>query len=255
LYVTSRSSPRNGGFNFFSPPIPGYGSSGGSEYGVETATDVEVGAKFKGRVAEMPARFNLAVYNLEVKNAQRVTYTVLYGALAAVTVNVPKTRVTGLELDGSINPATWLQLGGSFNLTDAKFTDNQVSVLGAPPVAFGPVPDLARRSGVAYAEFSSYVADELKLSLRAEGYGQSQSTFSSTGDTVNPGTTLPGYGLVNVRLTLDDQKAGWSVALVGRNLANKVYYVGGIGFGSLFTYNLAVPGSPRMGAVEARYRF
>ncbi len=255
LYLTSRSSTRNGGFNFFSPPIPGLGGDGGSEYGTETATDVELGAKFKGRVADMPVRLNVAVYNLKVKDSQRVTYAVLFGNLAAITVNVPKTRVTGLELDGSINPVSWLQLGGSFSLTDAKFTDNQVSVLGGDPVGFGPVPDTPRRSGAAYAEFGGNVMDQTRLALRLEAYGQSQSTFSSTGDSVNPGSTLPGYGLINARLSLESQNSGWSVAAVGKNLANKVYYVGGIGFGSLFTYNLAVPGMPRTFAVEARYKF
>lgn len=255
LYLTSRSSTRNGGFNFFSPPLPGFGANGGSEYGTERATDVELGAKFKGRLADMPARLNVAVYDLNVKDSQRVTYAVIFGNLAAITVNVPKSRVTGLEVDGSISPASWLQFGGSFSLTDAQFTDNKVSVLGGAPIAFGPVPDTPRRSGSAYAEFGRNVMDQTRLSLRLEAYGQSPSTFSSTGDSVNPGSTIPGYGLVNARLGLESENAGWSVAAVGKNLTNKVYYVGGIGFGSLFTYNLAVPGLPRTFALEARYKF
>lgn len=255
LYLTSRSSTRNGGFNFFSPPIPGFGADGGSEYRTETATDVEFGTKFKGRLADMPTRFNIAVYNLHVRDSQRVTYAVIFGNLAAITVNVPKSRVTGLELDGSINPAAWLQLGGSFSLTDAKFTDNQVSVLGGTPIGFGPVPDTPRRSGAAYAEVGGNLLDQTRLSLRLEAFNQSQSTFSSTGDSVNPGSTIPGYSLVNARVTLESLSSGWSVAAVGKNLADKVYYVGGIGFGSLFTYNLAVPGTRRTFAVEARYKF
>ena len=255
LYLTSRSSTRNGGFNFFSPPIPGFGSEGGSEYKTETATDVELGAKFKGRVGDMPARFNAAVYNLRVKDSQRVTYAVLFGNLAAITVNVPKTRVTGIELDGSISPASWLQVGANVSMTDAQFTDNQVSVLGGAPIGFGPVPDTPKRSGVVFAEVSGSVIEQTRLSFRVEGYGQSPSSFSSTANFANPGATVPGYGLVNARLALDSQNSGWSVAAVGKNLANKTYYVGGIGFGSLFTYNLAVPGLPRTFAVEARYKF
>jgi iron complex outermembrane receptor protein len=34
-----------------------------------------------------------------------------------------------------------------------------------------------------------------------------------------------------------------------------VYYTGGLGFGSLFTYNLAVPGLPRTYGVELSYHF
>jgi iron complex outermembrane receptor protein len=255
LYLASRRSTRNGGFNFFSPPIPGFGEQGGSEYDVETATDVELGLKFKGRIGDMPARLNAALYNLSVKDSQRVTYAVLFGALAAVTVNVPKTRVTGLEIDGSVSPTRWLQLGGSVSLSDPKFTSNSVRVLGGPPVEFGPVPDTPKRTGNVYAEISGSAFAETRASLRLDAYGQSKMTFSSTGDTVNPGTTVAGYGLVNARLALESAEGTWSVAAFGKNLADRVYYVGGIGFGSLFTYNLAVPGLPRTYGVEARYRF
>lgn len=211
--------------------------------------------KFRGRLGEMPARLNVAAYNLNVKDSQRVTYAVIFGNLAAITVNVPKSRVRGLEVDGSISPANWLQLGGSFSLTNAKFTDNQVSVLGADPIGFGPIPDTPKRAGSAYAEFGGNVMSDMRLALRLEGYAQSKSTFSSTGNSVNPGSTVPGYGLLNARLTLGNEDAGWSVAAIGKNLTDKVYYVGGIGFGSLFTYNLAVPGMPRTYALEARYKF
>jgi iron complex outermembrane recepter protein len=255
LYVHARSSVRNGGFNFFAPPLPGFGAEGGSEYDVETATDVEFGAKYRGDIGNMPARLNLAVYNLEVEDAQRVTYVQLFGAPAAVTVNVPKTRITGVEADGLINPIDWLTVGASVNYTDAEFTDNKVSVLGGDAVAFGPVPDVAEWSGTAYAEVGFPVGDSLRGSFRTEVFGQTEVTFSSTANTDNPGTTLPGYGLVNVRLGLDNEASGWTLAAIVKNVGDKEYYVGGLGFGSLFSYNLAVPGEPRTYQMELRYRF
>jgi iron complex outermembrane receptor protein len=254
LYLHARSSVRNGGFNFFAPPLPGLGSEGGSGYDVETATDIEFGAKYKGALGDMPARLNVAIYNLIVDDAQRVTYASLFGAPAAVTVNVPETTVRGIEADGIINPATWLTLGASVNYIDAEFTDNEVSVLGGPPVGFGPVPDVPEWSGSAYADFGFPVGD-LRGSFRAEVFSQTEVTFSSTADAENPGTTLPGYSLVNLRLGLDSADGSWSVAGLVRNAADKVYYVGGLGFGSLFTYNLAVPGEPRTYQMELRYRF
>jgi iron complex outermembrane receptor protein len=127
--------------------------------------------------------------------------------------------------------------------------------LGGPPVAFGPVPDTPRSSGMVYAEVSQELPSQTRLTLRLEGYGQSSSTFSSTGNTLNPGTTLPGYGQFNGRLTWSSDEHGWSVAAYGKNLTNKVYYTGGLGFGSLFTYNLAVPGLPRTYGVELSYHF
>jgi iron complex outermembrane receptor protein len=254
LYLHARSSVRNGGFNFFAPPLEGFGNEGGSEYDVETATDIEFGAKYKGALGDIPTRFNIAIYNLIVDDAQRVTYASLFGAPAAVTVNVPETTVRGVEADGIISPTSWLTLGASVNYTDAEFTDNQVSVLGGDPVAFGPVPDVADWSGTAYADFGFPVGD-LRGSFRAEVFSQTEVTFSSTADVANPGTTLPGYSLINLRLGLDSANGSWSVAGLVRNAADKVYYVGGLGFGSLFTYNLAVPGEPRTYQAELRYRF
>jgi iron complex outermembrane receptor protein len=116
------------------------------------------------------------------------------------------------------------------------------------------VPDVADWSGTAYADFGFPVGD-LRGSFRAEVFSQTEVTFSSTADVANPGTTLPGYSLINLRLGLDSANGSWSVAGLVRNAADKVYYVGGLGFGSLFTYNLAVPGEPRTYQAELRYRF
>lgn len=255
LYLTAQRSFRSGGFNFFSAPIPGLGNNGGSEYGPETATDVELGAKFQGRIAGMPARLNIALYNQWVDDAQRVTYAQVFGAPSAVTVNVPRTLIRGIESDGTLNLMSWLTLGSSLSYTDAAFTQNQVSVLGSAPVAFGPVPDVARWSGLAYSEVAIPLTADLRGSLRMEFYGQSASSFSSTANTLNPGTGIPGYGLLNFRLGVDQAKAGWSVSGNLKNALNKVYYVGGVGFGSLFTFNTIVPGDPRTWQVEARYHF
>ena len=256
VYLTAQRSFRSGGFNFFSAPLSGLGNRGGSEYAPETATDVELGAKFQGRLAGVPARLNIALYNQWVEDAQRVTYAEVFGAPSAVTVNVPRTLIRGIESDGTLNLLSWLSVGTSFAYTDAAFTQNQVSVLGSPNVAFGPVPDVARWSGVAYTEVGAPLGADLRGTLRMEFYGQTASTYSSTAGTVNPGTGIPGYGLLNFRLGLDPaSKAGWSLSANLKNALNKVYYVGGVGFGSLFTFNTVVPGDPRTWQVEARYHF
>jgi iron complex outermembrane receptor protein len=254
-YITAQRSFRSGGFNYFSAPLPGFGNTGGSEYGPETATDIELGIKFQGHVATLPTRLNLALYNQWIDNAQRVTYAQVFGAPSAVTVNVPRTLVRGLEGDWTVNPLSWVTLGGSAAYTNAAFTNNEVSILGAPPVGFGPVPDVARWSGVAYTELAAPLGADLRGTLRMEFYGQTASSYSSTANTLNPGTAIPGYGLLNFRLGVDEAKAGWSVSANLKNALNKVYYVGGVGFGSLFSFNTIVPGDPRTWQVEARYRF
>lgn len=255
LYAVSRRSFRSGGFNFFAPPLPGFGNQGGAEYKPETATDIEIGAKFKGDLGNAPVRLNIAAYNMWVKDIQRSNYVSIFGSLAGITVNVPKAQVTGVEIDGVIKPTRWLTLGGNVNATDARFTSNLVSVLGNPAVAFGPYPDTPKWSGVAFVEVAVPVTDRLRGSLRGDVYDQTATNFSSTGNTLNPGTRIPGYTLANFRLGIEDEQAGWSLSANLKNAFDRVYYVGGIGFASLFAVNTVIPGAPRTITVEARYKF
>lgn len=255
VYGVTRRSFRSGGFNFFAPPIPGFGAQGGGGYDAETATDVELGLKFKGEIAGVPARVNVAGYTMWVDDIQRSNYVQIFGNLVGLTVNVPKARIAGFELDGVISPTDWLSVGWAVNYTDAKFTENQVAVPDNPTVGYGPYPDAPEWTGNLYAAVNVPVAQKLQLTLRGDMYAQTSSWFSSTGDTLNPGTQIPGYGTANFQVGLEDPDAGWSVTANVKNAFDRTYYVGGIGFASLFAVNTVIPGAPRTYSVEARYRF
>ncbi len=254
LYVASRRSYKNGGYNGIENPVPGPGSSGGNEYGLETLTDVEIGLKYRGIVGTVPVTFNIAGYQNWIKDGQRVAYTLLGSTPAAVTVNVPRSKISGFELDTSIRPTNWLTLGGSLNYTDARFTDNLVSIGGGAPVAFGTYPDTPEWSGSVYGELNVPLTQTWTGSLRADAYSQSLFWFSSTGNN-NPGAHIDGYTLVNFRVGLEDTKTGLSIAAHLKNAFNRVYYVGGIATGELFQFNTVVPGAPRTFMAEAKLKF
>jgi iron complex outermembrane receptor protein len=253
LYAANRRSYRHGGLNGLVNPFPTFTDDGGAIYRTEAVTDAELGIKHQGR-GPIPYHINLAVYQNWIKNAQRVAYTLVTGAPAAVTVNVPKARVRGVELDGQVSPTEWLTIGGQLNYTDAKFTDNLVSVAGGAPVEFGTYPDTPKWSGAAFAEVTVPVQDNIDVTLRGDVFAQTSNFFSSTGN-LNPGAKIPGYEVVNFRIGLGDSEAGWSLAGIVKNAFKKVYYVGGVALGELFQTNSAVPGDPRTFLVEARYRF
>lgn len=255
VYGVSRRSFRSGGFNFFAPPLPGFGNDGGSQYRPETATDVEIGGKYQGYVAGARFRINLAAYTMTITNVQRVNYVQVLGSLAGITVNVPEARVRGIELDSTISPTNWLNIGGALTYTDAKFTKDQVSVLGNPAVSFSTYPDTPGWSGSVFIEGTADLGSLLKGSLRADGYAQTSSYFSSTGKTLNPGTQISGYFVANFRAGVDVKESGLSFAVNLKNAFNRTYYVGGIGFTSLFSTNTVVPGDPRTILGEVRFRF
>jgi len=254
LYAVTRRSNRSGGFNFYAPPVPGFGNQGGGEYRPEIATDVELGLKYRGNVG-IPVRFNLAAYQMWIKDIQRSNYVSIFGSLAGITVNVPKARVRGFEADGSIQPARWLTLGGSANFTDAKFTDNLVSVLGNPAVAFSTYPDTPKWSGTVYADAWTPVGHGMRLVLHGDVYGQTSTYFASTAATLNPGAQLPGYTLANFRIAIEKETQGWSLGVNLKNAFNRVYYVGGVAFSSLLGVNTAIPGDPRTVLVEGKIKF
>lgn len=253
VYLKQRRSYRHGGLNGLVKPFPTFTDQGGTIYRTEALTDVELGLKQQGR-GSIPYHINAALYQNWISKAQRVAYTLVGVSPAAVTVNVPKARVRGVELDGDISPIEWLTIGGQLNYTNAKFTDNLVSVAGGAPVEFGTYPDVAKWSGAAFANVTVPLSDRYDVSMRGDIYAQSKVYFVSTAN-LNPGAVLPGYSLVNLRVQISDNDTGFSLAGIVKNLTKKGYWVGGVALGELFQTNSAVPGAPRTWMLEARYKF
>src|SRR5690606_13691293 len=62
---------------------------------------------------------------------------------------------------------------------------------------------------------------------------------------------LPGYGVANLRVDLEDGEAGWTLGLWVRNLLNETY-VTRVKHDGLFSY-MEMFGEPRSWGVESRY--
>lgn len=254
-YAKARRGFRSGGFNFYAPPLRGTGNDAGAAYGQESAQDFELGLKFKGDLGTVPTRLNLALYTMKIKDIQRANYVSINGSLAGLTVNVPESKVSGFELDGSMKPAPWLNMGGSLNYTKARFTDGRVQVFANPLVNFGPYPDTPEWNASVYAEVTAPLSDSIDASIRGDVYHQTKTFFGSTNNTINPFSDISGYTLANFRLGVESKDAGWSLAGIVKNAFKKTYYVGGIAFYSLFSLNTVVPGEPRTFLLEAKYKF
>ena len=256
LYVTARSSWRSGGFNFASPPIPTTAAGGGNEFLAESDHDVEVGAKFSGRLFNMPVVLNVDGFNQWTDNVQRVAYAIVDGNNSSFTANVPKAEVTGFEMSGQIKPISSLEFGGSLVYTDARYTENEVTLFGQS-VFYGPYSDTPRWSGTLYGQVSQAMpGKEGTLALRVDGYTQSMFYFSNLNATTNPGSGLPSYTLLNARVTWSDiMGTKLTAAAYGRNLTDREYFTGGDPTGTDLGVNTAFPGQRRVFGVELRYKF
>ena len=259
-YIASRASWRRGGFNPFNPPTatPETSASapGGNYFLPEEIRDVEIGVKYEGHIADMPVRANLALYNNWITDIQKTAYIVFAGTVSSATVNVPKSRVQGFEADVNVKPIEWLTVGAQAAYTNARFTDPTSTLLGAP-VNYGPFGDVPRFSGSVYGDARwTLPGDKGFLNYHADVYGQSAFYFSNLGGSVLPGTELPAYTIVNMRLDWGNMYSkGLKVGVYVKNLANRLYYTGGSAGAEDFSVESATFGAARTFGVAIREDF
>ena len=255
LYVAHRGSWRAGGYNYSVAPINTTAAGGGNLFLPETTEDIEVGLKYSGDSLGAPITFNADFFNQWVKNIQRSAYLLTPAGVSLLTVNVPRARIRGFEMDFSVRPSEYVQFGFSGNYTDARYTRNQVS-FGGNTFAYGPFADVPKWSGTIFAEVGAPLGDAGKLTLRGDAYGQTEMAFSNVGATANPNTTLPGYALVNARLTWSEiMGTTLSASAFVRNLGNRKYWSGGNAASNGGNTNVVNPGLPRMWGGELRFMF
>ena len=251
VYFNHRGSWRTGGFNCCSVALDANGGPIADFFPAETTYDFELGMKFAGYLGDVRAIFNLAVYDQYIEDAQRT----LYFNQTANGASVAKARVSGVELDGTFELTDWLQVGGSFAYTDARYTDPLGSAVGQTFV-FGPHADAPEAAGSFFVQTDHDLGDAGNLVVRGQFYSQSSFFYSNNNDTVLPGTSIDGYSLVNVRAELKDAfGSGLSLALYANNLFEEEYFVGGLPLGQVSGTNATIPGAPRMYGFELGVEF
>lgn len=259
MYVVARESWRAGGINGVAPPALSAALTNTDKFRAEVAQDFEGGFKYNGYLGGMRARANVSAYTMQVKNVQRALFPTnpvnpALGSIA-ITVNVPEARIKGFEAEIGINPTSWLDLGITAAHTDAEFTKNIARPFGVP-TAFGPVADVPRWSGSAYAVVTVPLDGDANLRLRGDVYSQSSFFFSNTEISLTPGTKLPGYTTANFRVDVDNLfGSGLGLGVWIRNAFNERYFVGGLPLGGSLGINSANVGRPQMYGVELRATF
>jgi iron complex outermembrane recepter protein len=248
VYFNQRGSWRTGGFN---------GTSGASfpnaaSFKPETTYDFEAGMKYAGDLGTVPATVNIAIYNQDIKDVQRAPYL----NISALAGNVNKARVTGTEVDAKFNLAQWLEVGGSFAYTDARYSDPHATVAGANFI-FGPYADAPKTTLSAHFRAAKELASNRgELAFRGEVYNQSDFYYSNLNNTLVPGCHINSYSLINVRAEWN-AIAGSKVDLAAyaNNVTDKEYEVGGFPLGAVTGSNGTLPGTPRMIGVEVGIKF
>ena len=253
LYAVTRRAYKAGGFNGTVAPRVGSAAIAGDSYIDEKVSDVEAGVKFQGRIGTVPARLSIAGFHYWIDNAQRLAFTLANGNPSSLTVNVPKGKTYGLELEGQVSPASWLSLGAVYNYVNASYAPIPLVANGDRQL-FNQVTDTPRHSGSIYADLTVPVSGGVSALLHGDVYSQSK-TFVSPRSAANEGAVIGNYAIANFRVGVQNREAGWSLIANLKNAFDKTYYTGGLATGEIFQLQILIPAEPRTFSIDARFKF
>ena len=272
LYIAQRGGFRVGGFNGGSVIQTSTGATNIDSYKPEFARDLELGIKYAAHLGQFPVRIDADVYEQRVRDAQRV----IYSGIASLTDNAAKSQTDGFELEALMDLTSWLQAGLDYAYTDARYTDGsthftQVDAITGTienlSVILGPYGDAARNAGSVYLRVAHDLANSMgQLVMRQDLYSQSYFYYSNLAASVNvppngigpldPNTKIGGYTLLNARIEWNNIAGSrLHAAAYVRNMLNKRYEIGGVGFGAAIGVDSVLLGTPRMAALEVGIRF
>ncbi|MEM9553611.1 MAG: TonB-dependent receptor [Acidobacteriota bacterium] len=277
VYATYSEGFKSGGFQF-----PNYVPQTALtrelvEYDSESTVHLEIGGK--RTLADGRARLNWAAWSTDFKDIQ-------VSAFDAVTViqnvnNAAQANSTGLEADVVVRLTDRTMLAASAAWTDAEYddfpngpcypgqtpeqgcvsttfpngTETEVQDLAGTPLAYAPEWQFnvrLRGEGIP-------VSSKLALVYDLFYYWIDDVHFKLTND---PLDTQDAYGKINASVSLSSRTAGWTVALIGKNLTDELTSslgdsttgVGQVGdIGPTPNYKFADPG--RQIALQLSYQF
>ncbi|MFV3075374.1 TonB-dependent receptor [Niveispirillum fermenti] len=189
----------------------------------EEVTGYEIG--FKSRVAGRTMQVNgaLFLYDYTDKQLKGRTIVPIFGPLEAM-VNVPKSQVKGAEIEVTWAPVEGLRLKGGATYLDTEVTRSflNYTAFGAQADFKGSrFPFTPRWQGNADAEYQWPVGAGKDAFVGASYIYRS----GTNGDFIpDPRLAIDSYGLLDLRVGLQDAAGDWRVSLYGRNVTNEYYY-------------------------------
>jgi iron complex outermembrane receptor protein len=215
----------------------------------EKLTSYEVGTKLS--LLDRRLQFNVSGFYYDYIDKQFLTYTTvpLIGAVNAI-VNIPKSKVQGVDVELTARPVDGLTLTGA--LTYVKTEVGTFAGIGA---AGNPI-DFTRKefnfappvSATLSMDYRLPVGSDLAAVFGANMLYNSR-TFADLGE--NPDTRLREYATVDLRVGLESER-GWRFGLFVRNLADKYYWTSVFNGGDTL---VKMAGLPRTFGASASFDF
>jgi iron complex outermembrane receptor protein len=271
-YLVSRRGYRAGGIN--SPTLIGRLAPFQS-FAPETVTDVELGLRSDWHMGGALLRFNASAFSGWYDNVQTALTGVQTSPLCSPTnngpgvsptgscnpandpaggtllVNIGKTQVSGIDLDGAFAPTRALTFTYAASFLNPRTVSQSVPASLAPYVGKGGIAfnNTARRTYSGGARYQLPVPEEWgQVIVNAEGYYSGPTEFSST--------KLPPYAVLNLRLDWNNVEGQpLDLSLFARNALDRQYIATPVASGTFLGMTSGIYGPPRMYGLEFRVRF
>ena len=240
VYLTGARGFRSGGFNAT--------DTFGRTYKSEKTTNLEVG--FKTSWLDHRLTLNGAAFYTRYSNRQE--YILIYSESAQVLINIPKSRILGVEFELGAQPIERLSIQASAGLLDSQIRDFDGTLYGFDPSVNFKGNQLPFVYGWSYslvAQYSVPLGDGFDLVPRIQ--------YSARGNMawhIDNLDKQKSVHLVNAQLSIENENLRLSLWV--DNLFNEKYnteFVAKQWSGGLD--DLRYPGQPRTYGVRATYRF
>jgi outer membrane receptor protein involved in Fe transport len=264
LYLNVSSGYKAGGFDEGNP----LGSLANAEFEDETVLGVEMGGKFT--LLDGRGQISAALFHSKYKDLQVSTFD---GNAAFVVGNAAESVVTGLEADLSFAVTEHLILSGALALLNAEYdsfpnsgcTSAQIVawIAAGNPRATCTQDSSGRQLQFApewaaniAAQYDRPIGYDLELGLSIDINVSDDTVIAADGDTL---LAQMAYGKINARVSLGTTDRKWSIAVVGKNLADEATTtfgndvpLGSLGFDGTYFQHID---PPRTITLQGRWSF
>ncbi len=217
VYVSYATGSKGGGFVANDTQL---GVTGKYQFDPERAKSWETGIKLRGERGLYD--LNLALFSTNFDNLQVSSFN----GTSFVTGNAAKVRSRGVEVEANVRPVSFFSFGGNLAYLDAKYLSyngpciyNQACPLGYSDLSGYRLTRAPKWKWSAYGQVDAPLTGDMDLSARGS---VNYTGLTNYQDTQNPATMMPAYTTVDARIGITNKAHGWDVAVVGRNLTNKV---------------------------------
>ena len=267
IYAKYSSGYKSGGFNLDFINADELIANAGLEFDKETVDSFGVG--FKGSFMDNRIKLNMAGFISNYDDYQVNQFVDLGGGRTSIRItNAAKVSTKGIEVEATWHATDELSFNGSLGVLDATFDEFLEGGAGGSDVSGNRLPNATTSNASFSAQYYHELEDfDSTLLMRVDLTYRSGFYTTVNNDTVadlnpispffgavqTPFDYIESMTMINARVGLISNSAGWEVYLWGKNLTDQRKYVDDLRdfFGTIARF----PNLPRTYGVEAVFNF